>query len=184
MDDIIIETEPKKEYNNRIFIFHDENSNIKEKIEVLSITKEQENENIKKRLEVQHIVYLNNYLDKRYLDDKNLQYYKDKAKDNFTLIYLLTAIQNDLIITDTTTSKYEEKNMIVFVPNSITEYQINNLKKNEEYIKNYNIMLIIGMHLDEYNMITENEVISINKDSFNEMISKLESLVILNNKKK
>ncbi len=102
-----------------------------------------------------HIMYFKEYLKYNYLDDKDIQRFKETASQPATLIYLMLKNHNDLIFTDTTRYEEDAKYGIFYLPDYITEEQkdvYDQMKK--VYFSHFNELLVnCDYYINEYQLV-------------------------------
>jgi hypothetical protein len=152
MDDIIIKGDYDNSINERVFIIHGEDE-MEGKLDIVS--------NLEKDNSYFHFVYLNEYVKIKYKHDLELQYLANNGYYPDTIIYLLVKKYNDIIFKDTTKDHEKNRYGIFFLPDSISENQLDSLEILKEYVKDFKEYLVISKLRLEDNRIDEvNSIIS------------------------
>lgn len=102
-----------------------------------------------------HIDYFKEYLKYNYLDDKDIQRFKETASQPSTLIYLMLKNHNDIIFTETTRDDEDSRYGIFYLPDLVSEEQkdmYDNLKK--VYFSHFKeLLLYCEFFINEYQMV-------------------------------
>lgn len=127
---------------NKIIVIHEDGT-----FDVISSPKDQES--------YYHINYFKKYLDSMYLDDLDLQRYKDISTQPTTVIYLLLKNHNDIIFADTTRDEEENMYGMFYLPDSISEDQLDAYKGLKRiYFSHYKEVVVCSeMYLNDYQIV-------------------------------
>lgn len=133
-DKFKINNKIREDLNNRVFLFHNETNENKEKVEIISI----ENKEVQYLREnhygnILHLEYFNYYLNSHYLGDKTLQKYNQTCQQLNTIFFFLVSNEKDMIFLETTELNSKYRTGLLCIPDSIDEIQ----RKNFEGIKNH-----------------------------------------------
>lgn len=144
-DKFKINNKIREDLNNRVFLFHNETNENKEKVEIVSI----ENKEVQYLREnhygnILHLEYFNYYLNSHYLDDKTIQKYNQKCQYVNTLLFFLVSGKKDMIFSETTELNSKYRTGLLCIPDSMDEIQRDNFKRIRNHIKGFSDILVLA----------------------------------------